>query len=77
LLHSNGNWQITAVTGFHLFLYLKRILAGKNFDSDDELMESVEKWLTSQAVDFYEQGIQIVMPRNDKCLNVGGDYVED
>jgi hypothetical protein len=34
------------LTDFHLFLYLKRYLAGKNFDSDDELKESAEKWLT-------------------------------
>jgi hypothetical protein len=46
LLHSNGNWWITPLTDFYQFLHVKRFLAGKKFDSDDELKESVEKWLT-------------------------------
>jgi hypothetical protein len=28
------------------------------------------------AADFYEKGIKNLVPRYDKCLNVGGDYVE-
>jgi hypothetical protein len=59
-----------------LFLHLKRFLACKNFESDDQLKESIEKWLTSQAADFYEQGIQNLVPRYDKCLSEGGDYVK-
>lgn len=46
---------------FHLFLHLKRFLAGKNFDSDDELKERVEKRLKSHVADFYEQGIEYLL----------------
>jgi hypothetical protein len=60
-----------------LFLHLKRYLAGKKFDSDVDLKERVEKWLTSQAAHFYEQGIQNLVPHYDKCLNVGGAYVKN
>jgi hypothetical protein len=28
------------------------------------------------VADFYEQGVQNVKPCYDKCLSVGGDYVE-
>jgi hypothetical protein len=28
------------------------------------------------AADFFEQGIQNLVPCYDKCLIVGGDYVE-
>jgi hypothetical protein len=28
------------------------------------------------VADFYEQGIQNLVPRYDKCLNVGSDYVK-
>jgi hypothetical protein len=59
-----------------VFLHLKRFLAGKKFDSGVELKKSVETWLTSQAAHFYEQGIQTLVPRYDKRLNVGSDYVE-
>jgi len=31
---------------------------------------------TSQAAAFYEEGIQKLVPRYDKCLNNGGEYVE-
>jgi len=30
----------------------------------------------SQAAAFYEKGIQKRVPRYDKCLNNGGEYVE-
>jgi len=34
---SNGNSQIVAPSGFHLFLHLKKHLAWKKFDDDDEV----------------------------------------
>ena len=33
-------------------------------------------WLTLQAAAFYEEGIQNLVPRYDRCLNNGGEYVE-
>jgi hypothetical protein len=42
----------------------------------NELMEGVKTWHSSQAADFFEIGIQKLIPRNDKCLNAGGDYAE-
>jgi hypothetical protein len=39
-------------------------------------MEGVKTWLSSQAADCYDTGIQKLIPRYDKCLNSGGDYVE-
>ena len=32
--------------------------------------------LWSQAVTFYKEQIQKLVPRYDKCLNNGGSYVE-
>ena len=40
------------------------------------LKDAVQKWLTSQAAAFYEEGIQKLVPRYDKRLNNGGEYVE-
>jgi len=54
----------------------KKFLGGKRFDDDDGLKDAVQKWLTSQAAAFYEKGIQKLVPRYDKCLNNGGEYVE-
>jgi len=35
-----------------------------------------DRWLTSQAAAFYEEGLQNLVPRYDKCPKNGGEYVE-
>ena len=51
-----------APSDFHLFLHLKKFLGSKRFDDDDDLKDAVQKWLTSQAAAFYEEGIQTLCP---------------
>jgi len=65
-----------APSDYHFFLHLKKFLDGKRFDDDDNLKDAVQKWLTSQAAAFYEEDIQNLVPRYDKCLSNGGEYVE-
>jgi hypothetical protein len=59
----------------HLFLHLKKHLAVKKFDDDDEVQE-VMTWFKGQSADFYDSGIQKLVPRLNKCLANAGDYVE-
>jgi len=59
-----------------LFLHLKKHLAGKNFDDDDEVQEEVMPWFKGKAADFYDSGIQKLVPRLNKYLDNAGDYVE-
>jgi len=61
---------------FNLFLHLKKHLAGKKFDDNDEVQEEVMTWLKGQAADFYDSGIQKLVPRLNKCLDNAGDYFE-
>ena len=61
---------------FHLFLHLKKHLAGKNFDDDDEVQEEVMTCFKGQAADFYDSGKKKLGPRLNKCLDNAGDYVE-
>ena len=61
---------------FHLFLHLKKHLAGKRFDGDDEVQEEVMTWFKGQAADFYDSRIQKLVPRLNKCLDNAGDYAE-
>jgi hypothetical protein len=56
--------------------HLKNWLGSQHFNNNEELMEGVKTWLSSMAADFCDRGIQKLIPRNDKCLNLGGDYVE-
>ncbi|KAG8195681.1 hypothetical protein JTE90_003825 [Oedothorax gibbosus] len=65
-----------APSDYHLFLHLKKHLGGQRLQDDDEVKTVVMQWLTSQAADFYEEGIQKPVQRYDKCLNIGGNYVE-
>jgi hypothetical protein len=62
-----------ATSDFHLLLHLKKHLAGKKFDDDDEVQEEVMTWFKGLAADFYDSGIQKLVPRLNKldlCLTV-------
>jgi len=65
-----------APSDFHLYIHLKKFQGGKWLDDDNDLKDAVQKWLTSQVGAFYEEGIQNLVLRYDKCLNNGGEYVE-
>jgi hypothetical protein len=39
-------------------------------------MENVKTWLSLQAADFFDTGIQKRILRYEKCLSFGGDYDE-
>jgi len=43
---------------------------------DDQVQEQVTTWFKGQAADFYDSGIQKLIPRLNKCLDNAGDYVE-
>jgi len=60
----------------YLFLHLKKYLAGKKFDDDDEVQEEIMTWFKALAADFYDSGIRKLVPRLNKCLDNAGDYVE-
>jgi len=59
-----------------LFLHLKKHLAEKKFDDNDEVQEEIMTWFKVQAADFYDSAIQKLVPRLNKCLDNAGDYVE-
>ena len=60
---------------FHLFLHLKKYLAGKKFEENDEVQEEVMMWFKELAADLYDSGIQKLVLRLNKCLDNAGDYV--
>jgi histone-lysine N-methyltransferase SETMAR len=65
-----------ALSDNHLFIHLKNWLRSQRFSSNEELMEGAKTWLSSQMADFFDIGKKKTIPRYDKCLNSGGDYVE-
>ena len=41
-----------------------------------EVTVEVMTWFKAQAADFYDSGIQKLVPRLKKCLDDAGDYAE-
>ena len=65
-----------APSDFHLFLHLKSFLAGWWFHDDNEVKDAVTICFASQAVAFYDEGIQKLVQCYDMCVNYGGNNVE-
>jgi hypothetical protein len=51
-----------------------RILFASNFLF--VCVTDVRKWLRQQSKDFYAAGFEALVKRWDKCISVGGGYVE-
>lgn len=84
-LLNHFNWEVfnhppyspdLAPSDYHLFSHMKNWLRTQRFGNNDELTTGVQSWLSSQAAEFFDDGIQKLVPRYDKCLNLNGDYVE-
>ena len=61
---------------YHMFLHLKKHLGGQRLQDDGEVKTVVMQRLQVQAADFYEECIQKLVQRYDKCLNIERNYVE-
>jgi transposase len=63
---------------YHLFTcaYLKNCSGSQRYNNNEELMEGVKVWLSSQAADFFDTGIHTHIPWYAKCLSPSDDYVE-
>jgi hypothetical protein len=44
--------------------------------NDEKVKKTVRDWFNGLAADFYDAGIQKLITRYDKWLNLHGDYVE-
>lgn len=53
-----------------------RVVSWKRFSNDEMVEEALKKGLKVLAVEVYDNCIQKLMPRLQKCLDVDGDYVE-
>jgi hypothetical protein len=60
---------------YYLFTWLKNRLRSQRLNNNEELMEGVKTWLSSQAADFFDTGIQKRIPPQEMRINCGGDYV--
>ena len=63
-----------APSDFHLFGPLKESLRGRHFSSDEEVKTAVRKWLKTQTVEFYNEGIYTLVKRWEKAVWKAKDY---
>jgi histone-lysine N-methyltransferase SETMAR len=61
---------------YHLYVLLENHLGFKYLADEEEVETEVGKWLRQQSKDFYASGFDALVKRRDKCINVGGGYVE-
>jgi len=64
-----------APSDFHLFLHLNSFLASWQFHGNNKVKEAVTTCFASHVASFYDEGIQKLVQRYDKCLNSGGNNV--
>jgi hypothetical protein len=60
---------------------VKRFTTGSRISLQDVrksqiMIDQVRKWLRQESKDFYAAGFDALVERCDKCINVGGGYVE-
>ena len=65
-----------ALCDFFLFPKLKGHLKGTRFQSINEAKREAVTWLTRQTLEFYQEGISRWKHRLQKCIELGGSYVE-
>jgi hypothetical protein len=65
-----------APSDFHLFGTVKDHPVGKRFADDEDVETEVRKWLRRKSKDLCGPGFDALVKRWDKCMNVGGGYVE-
>jgi histone-lysine N-methyltransferase SETMAR len=65
-----------APSDFHVFGPLEEAMGDKSFRSDEEVQQTVHKWLRSQPKDFFSRGIHALPKYWNTCMVHNGDYVE-
>ncbi|GFN87767.1 ribonuclease hi [Plakobranchus ocellatus] len=65
-----------APSDFHLIGPLKRHLGGMAFETEDDLISELRNWFDNLDVDFFRVGINSLLSRWQKCIDLHGDYVE-
>jgi hypothetical protein len=51
-------------------------VCGRRFADYEEVGKEAWKWLSQKSKDFYAVGLDALVKRWDKRINVGGGYVE-
>ena len=65
-----------APSDYFLFADLKRMLAGKKFSSNEEVIAETEAYFEAKPKSYYKNGIEKLEDRYNRCIALEGNYVE-
>ncbi|KAF2366918.1 Transposase type 1 [Trinorchestia longiramus] len=63
-------------TDYHLFKHLSTFLDGKTFRSKQEVETTFKDFVASQPLTFYQQGINNLVVRWQRCIAAQGSYFD-
>lgn len=66
-----------APSDFYLFADLKKMLAGKKYGSNEEVIAETEAYFESKDKPFYKRGIEMLERRWTDCITLEGNYVDE
>ena len=65
-----------APSDYYLFVDLKRMLQGKRFDSNEEVIAATEAYFEANDKSLYKKGIEMLEKYWNECITLEEDYVE-
>ena len=75
--HIHPILQIWAPSNYWLFSDLKRMLQGKRFGSNEEVISETEAYFEAKDKPFYKKGIRFLEKRWNQCITLEGDFVDE
>ncbi|XP_018350174.1 PREDICTED: putative uncharacterized protein FLJ37770 [Trachymyrmex septentrionalis] len=66
-----------APSDYFLFAELKKMLAGKKFRSDEEVIAETDAYFEGQPKSFYKTGIERLERRWTDCIALKGNYIDE
>ena len=65
-----------APSNYFLFPNLKKIIRGRHFRSNEEVMAAVEEWVGDKDPGFFSSGLIALEHCWSKCIILEGNYIE-
>jgi hypothetical protein len=62
---------------YYLFGYLKKYLCGRRFNDDNELKAAVVARFEDKPKEYFFKGIELLIKRCNKCIEVKEDHIEN
>ncbi|GFG29112.1 hypothetical protein Cfor_00279 [Coptotermes formosanus] len=75
--HTVQTWYHVTSTNFHPFPKIREDLRGYLYYSNEEVERIVRTWMKKQSLEFFCDGFQKLRHHWKKCVENGGDYVEN